>query len=305
MSRPAHGVLLKELIVEDAQALTITPKKMSCFPNSREVNLAKPLLHCPMSLTFIGIGLNDEKGITVEGLEEARKADSAFGEFYTNVMPNLNLKRLEKEIGKKVEVLNRTQLEDEGGGRLLNAASKERVVFLVPGDPLIATTHVSLRLSLARMGISSRVIHAPSIVSAACGATGLQSYKFGKSITIPRDRPLPKSVLDTISDNRIRGLHTLVLLDVQAGRSSQMTIRDALAKMMDADPRLATQLVVGVARLGSRDEKVKASKMKTLMDQDFGNGPHSIIAVGKLHFMEAEALEILCGASKEDLRELT
>src|SRR5437016_7864436 len=86
-----------------------------------------------MSLTFMGLGLNDEKGITLEGLEEARLADSAYGEFYTNIMPNLDLKRLEKEIGKKVEVLSRSQLEDEGGENLLRAASKESVAFLVPG----------------------------------------------------------------------------------------------------------------------------------------------------------------------------
>src|SRR3989442_3135965 len=175
-----------------------------------------------MPLTFIGLGLNDEKGITMEGLEEARLADSAYGEFYTNIMPNLDLKRLEKEIGKKVEVLNRTQLEDEGGERLLKAASKERVAFLVPGDPLIATTHISLRLSLAKMGIPSRVIHAPSIVSAVCGSMGLQSYKFRKSITVPRDQPLPKSVVETISHTSDHGLHTLILLDVQAGRSSPL-----------------------------------------------------------------------------------
>jgi diphthine synthase len=256
-----------------------------------------------MSLTFIGLGLNDEKGITVEGLEEARAADSAYGEFYTNVMPNLDLRRLEKEIGKRVEVLDRAQLEDEGGHRLLRAAGKERVVFLVPGDPLIATTHVSLRLSLARMGIKSRVVHAPSIVSAVCGATGLQSHKFGKSITVPRDQPLPKSVLDTISDNSDRGLHTLILLDVQAGKSSQLTIRDAVTRIVAADDLLNNRLAVGVARLGSRDEKVKASKMKTLIDEDFGNTPHSIVVVGRPHFMEAEALEVLCGASKEDLSE--
>jgi diphthine synthase len=258
-----------------------------------------------MPLTFIGLGLNDEKGMTLEGLEESRHADSVFGEFYTNIMPNLDLERLEREIGKKVEVLNRAELEDEGGRRLLDAARKEKVALLVPGDPLIATTHISLRLSLARMGIASRVIHAPSIVSAVCGATGLQSYKFGKSVTVPRDQPLPKSVLDTIWDNNDRGLHTLILLDVQAGKTSQMTIRDALAKMTTADPRLETRLAVGVARLGSRDEKVKASRMKTLVEEDFGNGPHSIVVVGKLHFMEAEALELLCGASPKDLRELT
>src|SRR5438034_9327543 len=92
-----------------------------------------------MPLTFIGLGLNDEKGITIEGLEEARLADSAYGEFYTNIMPNFDLKRFEKEIGKKVEVLSRSQLEDEGGEKLLRAASRESVAFLVPGDPLIAT----------------------------------------------------------------------------------------------------------------------------------------------------------------------
>ena len=258
-----------------------------------------------MSLAFIGLGLNDEKGMTLEGLEEARRADSVYGEFYTNIMPNLDLKRLEKEIGKKVEVLSRSQLEDEGGEKLLRAASRERVAFLVPGDPLIATTHVSLRLSLAKMAIPSRVIHAPSIVSAVCGATGLQSYKFGKSITVPRDQPLPKSVLDTISDNNDRGLHTLILLDVQVGKTSQMTIRDAITKIITADPRLETRLTVGVANLGSRDEKVKASRMKALIGEDFGNGPQSLIVVGRLHFMEAEALEVLCGAGEEDLRELS
>lgn len=256
-----------------------------------------------MPLTFIGLGLNDEKGITLEGLEEARAADSAYGEFYTNLMPNLDLGRLEKEIRKKVEILNRVELEDEGGDKLLKAAGKERVVFLVPGDPLVATTHISLRLSLAKMGIKSRVVHAPSIVSAISGATGLQSYKFGKSITIPREQQLPKSVLDTISDNMDRGLHTLILLDVQAGMSSQLTVGDAVARMTAADYLLKNRLAVGVARLGSRDEKVKAAKMKTLIQEDFGNTPHSIVVVGKPHFMEAEALEVLCGASKEDLRE--
>jgi len=275
---------------------------MSGFFSYREVNLAKPSPHGPMSLTFIGLGLNDEKGMTLEGLEEARSADYAYGELYTNIMPNLDLKRLEKEIGKRVELLNRAELEDEGGQRLLRAASTERVVFLVPGDPLIATTHISLRLSAAKMGITSRVVHAPSIISAICGATGLQSYKFGKSITVPRDQSLPISVIETISDNGDRGLHTLVLLDVQAGKTSQMTIRDALEMMTVSDVHFGTRLAVGVARLGSQDERVRASTVRNLIREDFGSGPHSIVVVGRLHFMEAEALEILCGASKQDLR---
>src|SRR5260370_19197554 len=101
-----------------------------------------------MPLAFIGLGLNDEKGMTLEGLEESRQADSVFGEFYTNIMPNLDLHRLEREIGKKVEVLNRSELEDEGGGRLLEAARKEKVAFLVPREPFIANTHIFFKLSL-------------------------------------------------------------------------------------------------------------------------------------------------------------
>jgi diphthamide biosynthesis methyltransferase len=75
--------------------------------------------------------------------------------------------------------------------------------------------------------------------------------------------------------------------------------------MTVSDPHFETRLAVGVARLGSQDEKVKASSVRTLIKEDFGNGPHSIVVVSRLHFMEAEALEVLCGASKQDLRDLS
>src|SRR5213082_647514 len=97
-----------------------------------------------MSLTFIGLGLNDEKGSTLEGLEEARRADSVYGEFYTNIMPNLDLKRLEKESETTVEDLDRSQQEDEGRKKVLTTASTARAAFLLPRDPLIATTHIPL-----------------------------------------------------------------------------------------------------------------------------------------------------------------
>ncbi len=255
------------------------------------------------SFAFIGLGLNDEKGLTLEGLEEARRADSIFAEFYTSPMPALNIQRLEKLIGKKIQVLNRTQMEEEGGRELIRSAKEGNVALLVPGDPMIATTHISLRLSVSKTGIRSRIIHAPSITSAICGATGLQSYKFSKTVTIPYDPPLPASVLETISDNYGRGLHTLLLLDVEADLNKQLTIADALAKITSANPSLETRLAVGVARLGTRDEKVKASKIGRLVKEDFGAPPHSIVVVGRLHFMETEALKIICGAQDSDLRE--
>jgi diphthine synthase len=255
------------------------------------------------SFTFIGLGLNDEKGMTVEGLEEARHSDIAFAEFYTNIMPNLDIGRLESMIGKKIHIVDRTQVENEGGSRLLEASQAGRVAFLVPGDPMIATTHVSLRLSLSKIGIKTRIVHAASIMSAICGATGLQSYKFGKTVTVPYEEPLPKSVLDTISDNHDRGLHTLLLLDVKSGQDIQLTIWDAAARIMRADPKMQSVLAVGAARVGALDEKMKASKMRTLANEDFGGPPQSIVVVGKLHFVETEALRILWGAQDSDLRD--
>lgn len=254
-------------------------------------------------VAFIGLGLNDERGLTLEGLEEARRSDSAFAEFYTNHMPNIELGRLEQLIGKKITLLGRKQLEDESGRSLVRAAQKERVAFLVPGDPMIATTHVSLRLSLKHLGISSRIIHAPSIMSAVCGATGLQNYKFGKSITLPYSSPVPESVFETVLDNTMRGLHTLLLLDVPDSTKDSLTIPEALEKMRSACSSYETRLAIGVARLGSRDEHVKASTVQNLVHEDFGKPPHSIIFPGRLHFAEVEALRAFCGAKDSDLSE--
>ncbi|MDH5755008.1 MAG: diphthine synthase, partial [Candidatus Bathyarchaeota archaeon] len=62
-------------------------------------------------------------------------------------------------------------------------------------------------------------------------------------------------------------------------------------------------LVVGIARAGSTNPTVKAGFLKDLLSYDFGEPPHSIIFLGKLHFMEAEALMVLAGAP-ENLREI-
>jgi diphthine synthase len=253
-----------------------------------------------MTVTFIGMGLCDEKGLTLEGLEEARGAHTVFAELYTNLMPRLDLKRLESQVGKPIVVLNRSQLED-GARPIVEAASKHEVVLLVPGDPMVATTHMSVRLELAKRGVGSRIIHGASIVSAICGATGLQSYKFGKSVTLPQSPVVPGSVLETIRDNMSRGLHTLLLLDVSTGSSVQLTIGEAAGTLVGANPEFESLLAVGAARLGSRDEKALASTLGRLKNQDFGGPPHSLVIPGRLHFMEAEALKVFCGARDSDL----
>jgi diphthine synthase len=41
------------------------------------------------------------------------------------------------------------------------------------------------------------------------------------------------------------------------------------------------------------DQKVTSGKVKSLIGMDFGNGPHSVIVTGSLHFTESQALASL------------
>ncbi|HZY47260.1 MAG TPA: diphthine synthase [Candidatus Bathyarchaeia archaeon] len=257
-----------------------------------------------MTVAFIGLGLHDEKSITLEGLEEARHADTVFAEFYTNIMPSLDLKKLEEKIRQRIVVLNRRQLEDESGRDIVRAASTGDVAFLVPGDPMVATTHIAVRLDLARRGIPSRIVHGPSVSSAVCGATGLQNNKFGKPTTLPHEPNVPGSVLETLRDNRTRGLHTLVLLDIRPELQDQLTAGSASSKLVGADGALSEWIGIGLARLGSHDEKVLCRRLGELQHIDLGNAPHSLVIPGKLHFIEVESLHAFCNARSEDLEML-
>ena len=55
-------------------------------------------------------------------------------------------------------------------------------------------------------------------------------------------------------------------------------------------------LMVALARVEAPDCVVKADKAENLMKGDFGDPPWSIIIPSKLHFLEAEALQLLAGA---------
>ena len=68
---------------------------------------------------------------------------------------------------------------------VLRRAKEEKVAFLVSGDPLIAATHVDLRIRAEKQGIKTRVVHGASVISAVIGLSGLQNYKYGRSVTIP------------------------------------------------------------------------------------------------------------------------
>jgi diphthine synthase len=256
------------------------------------------------------LGLHDEKGISLQGVEECKGADSIFLELYTNMLPGFSAKRFEKLLGKKVQFISRNDLEEEDGVVVLSAAEKGKTVFLVPGDPLIATTHVTLRIAAKKRGIETRVVHGASIISAVIGLSGLQNYKFGKTVTIPFPENFSETPYNVIKQNKLLGLHTLCLLDLTVDRERFLTINEALTLLSKTERRrkekivTPTAIVLGVARAGSKNPTVKAACIKELLKLDFGGPPQSLIFPGELHFMEAEALVALAGAP-EALRRAT
>src|SRR2546427_349512 len=132
----------------------------------------------------------------------SRAADMVFAEFYTSALRGASIEAVEKLIDRQIRRLSRKEVED--GQVLLAAAASGTVAFLVPGDPMSATTHVDLRLRAEAAKIRTRIVHGVSILTAAAGALGLQSYKFGRTTTVPFPAPgfAPTSPVEAILENR-------------------------------------------------------------------------------------------------------
>jgi len=252
-------------------------------------------------LVFIGLGTYDAKDITVKGLEAARVADAVFAEFYTSRPGGSTPEEIERFLGRSIRAVRRSEVES--GTEIIEAATHRRVALLVPGDPMAATTHVALRLRAHDAGIPTRIVHGPSIVTAAAGALGLQSYKFGRATTVPFPAAgfRPASPLDAILENRRRGLHTLVLLDVGED-GTVLSAAEALRYLLDlARERSETDfheaaLTCVVSRVGSASPAMFAGAAKELLDRDLGPPPQCIVVPGDLHFLEKEALIKFAGA---------
>jgi diphthine synthase len=245
-------------------------------------------------LVFIGLGLWDERDMTLRALEEARACQVLFAEFYTSRLMGTTPEGISRSLGRKVSILGREQVED--GRLILAAAGTSRTGFLVPGDPMMATTHVDLRLRAEGAGIPTKVIHGTSIFSAAPGLLGLQIYKFGRTTTIPRTTPnfRPSSPYAALAANKAGGLHSLVLLDI--GEDGALGAREALDYLEAMEGQegkgvLTPSTILAVlGRVGSPNPTVVVGTLGELREADLGGPLQCIILPGKLHFAEEEAL---------------
>ncbi|MEF8979755.1 MAG: diphthine synthase [Haloarculaceae archaeon] len=253
-------------------------------------------------LTFIGLGLYDERSITVRGRDALTGADDVFAEFYTSRLAGATVADLEATHGVAIEVRDRPGVEQDPAP-ILDAADGGEAAFLTAGDPMISTTHVDLRLRAHDRGIDTRVIHGTTAQTAASSLTGLQNYRFGKATTLPFERShggdgVPDSVLETVAANRERGLHTLVYLDIDRESEAYMT-GDHAARLLSAAGEDGLAVVVGQA--GSDDPTVAADSLPSLADRSFGPPLHLLVLPGDLHPLERDALEAVAGAPEDAL----
>ena len=177
---------------------------------------------------------------------------------------------------------------------------------------MVSTTHVDLKLRAHRTGICTRTVHAPSIVSAVCGISGLQNYRFGKSATVPfpyvhdGKRTVYESPYLAVKENLERNLHTLLYLDIQndlfmSAAQGAGLLLEAAQQQQKGDEELGGRLSVAIGRAGSEDCVVRAAPLRQMCSMELGEPLHVLIVPAELHFIEAEALVELAGAPESIL----
>lgn len=235
-----------------------------------------------MTLFLIGIGLNDEKDISIKGFEAIKKCEKIYLEIYTSKL-NCSIEDLEKFYGKKIITANRKLIE-EGSDNLLKEAESKNIALLIIGSPFAATTHFELFMEAKKRNIKCEIIENASIYS-AIGITGLFLYKFGRTTTIPLENKDIKSPYEIYLKNKNLGLHTLFLLDIKDNK--MMTAREGLDYLIKLGLDENT-LVVGCAALSSSNPEIKVDKASKLKLSKF---PQTFIIPGELNFKEEEVLD--------------
>lgn len=283
-----------------------------CIAKLEALARVKGELNESAMLYLIGLGLGDEKDITVRGLELVKSCDEVWLESYTSIL-GVDKSRLEEFYGRKLRLAPREQVESESD-EIIGACTSRDVALLVVGDPLCATTHTDLLLRAKRIGVRVQVIQNANVMCAVARC-GLQLYRFGQTVSIPwfEGEWRPLSFYDKIVQNQSNDAHTLCLLDIKTrepdyvelaktGRTvylppRYMTVSQAIEQLFEAETCrqkgvcLHDTLAVGLARLGQPDELIGFGKLGVLAQFDFGSPLHSlVICAPTCHELERDFL---------------
>eukprot|EP01059_Diplonema_ambulator_P033770 TRINITY_DN7209_c0_g1_i1.p1 TRINITY_DN7209_c0_g1~~TRINITY_DN7209_c0_g1_i1.p1 ORF type:complete len:292 (+),score=107.66 TRINITY_DN7209_c0_g1_i1:1001-1876(+) len=267
-----------------------------------------------MPFHLVGLGLGDEKDITLKGLECVKKCDVVYLEAYTSILLSQSVgdaSGLSEFYGREVVVADREAVES---GSVLDEATEKDVALLVVGDPFGATTHSDLVVRCKEKGIPCNIIHNSTILS-AIGACGLQLYRYGQTVSLCfwTDTWRPDSWYEKILESKRLGLHALCLLDIKVKEQSIenmargrmiyepprfMTVSQAAEQVLEVATNRSCSLIgpdtvaVGLARVGCPDQLIVAGTLQELVTTDFGEPLHSMVICGDIHEAEEEHLSM-------------
>ena len=248
-------------------------------------------------LWFVGLGISGISELSDNTISVIKNADTVYLESFTSPISETEKEQLANMCDGEFKIAKRWLVED--GNEILENAKKREVVLISYGDPYIATTHLELKTRAVTDKIETKTIHSSSIVSSLIGEIGLQYYKVGKILTIMND---PKSMItpyNTISNNLLSKMHSVILLEYNEDKSFFLAPQDALSLLLDAE-KIQNRKIISLdtfaiiaSRIGKSDQNITSGKISNLIKKEFGNPPHTIIIPGSLHFTESNAVKIV------------
>ena len=256
-------------------------------------------------LWIIGAGINGYKGISVDALEILKKCDRVYIERFTSSLSDKDLEGLNALINGNTcdsNILIPVQRWFVDDGREIIEHSKYNdVALLTYGDPLIATTFTELQVRAIRRSIQVKIIHAASGITSLIGETGLHIYKFGRTVTMMSGLQSYITVYTTILDNLLAGNHSLILTEYANNNNNLFFLNPTFffEKMLEAEEEIKygafspETFAIVASRIGTEHQRIESGKVKSLIDKDYGIGPHSIIITASLHFTELDAVKTL------------
>ena len=248
-------------------------------------------------LWFVGLGISGISELSDNTISLIKNADTVYLESFTSPISETEKEQLANMCDGEFKIAKRWLVED--GNEILENAKKREVVLISYGDPYIATTHLELKTRAVTDKIETKTIHSSSIVSSLIGEIGLQYYKVGKILTIMND---PKSMItpyNTISNNLLSKMHSVILLEYNEDKSFFLAPQDALSLLLDAEKMQNGKIIsldtfaIIASRIGKSDQNITSGKISNLIKKEFGNPPHTIIIPGSLHFTESNAVKIV------------
>eukprot|EP00730_Choanoeca_flexa_P014617 TRINITY_DN6456_c0_g1_i2.p1 TRINITY_DN6456_c0_g1~~TRINITY_DN6456_c0_g1_i2.p1 ORF type:complete len:288 (+),score=56.25 TRINITY_DN6456_c0_g1_i2:61-924(+) len=262
---------------------------------------------------LIGLGLYDEKDITIRGLDIVRKCSKVYLEAYTAILL-VDHTKLAEYYGREVILADREAVEQQCEELFLEPAREEDIALLVVGDPFAATTHTDLVTRCKKMNVPVEAVHNASIMN-AIGCCGLQLYNYGRTVSIVffTDSWRPDSFYAKMKANKDNGLHTLCLVDIKVKEQSienlikgrkifepprYMTVNQCVKQLLEVEAKHGEGVcgpdsrAVGVARVGASDQQIVYGTLAELADVDFGPPLHSLVLIGETDDIEQEVLDI-------------